>query len=91
MIYTSVVRSVSGNLTGNLTGNVVVAVFGILLVLAEDARNVAEFGRIRNVLPMPEDDKVSPHLDWYEGLDDIVEQLKEEIKERWRVKEYAHA
>jgi hypothetical protein len=26
----------------------------------------------------------SPHLDWYEGLDDIVEKLKEEIREGWR-------
>jgi hypothetical protein len=34
---------------------------------------------------------MSPHLDWYEGLDDIVQKLKEEIKERWKVKveEYA--
>ncbi len=32
---------------------------------------------------------LSPHLDWYEGLDDIVQKLKEEIKERWRVEEYA--
>jgi hypothetical protein len=32
---------------------------------------------------------MSPHLDWYEGLDEIVLKLKEEIKERWTVKEYA--
>lgn len=32
---------------------------------------------------------MSPHLDWYEGLDDIIDKLKEEIKERWLVKEYA--
>jgi hypothetical protein len=32
---------------------------------------------------------MSPHLDWYEGLDDIIQKLKEEIKERWRVHEYA--
>lgn len=25
----------------------------------------------------------SPHLDWYEGLDEIIERLKEEIKEGW--------
>lgn len=25
----------------------------------------------------------SPHLDWYEGLNDIVQKLKEEIKESW--------
>ncbi len=25
----------------------------------------------------------SPHLDWYEGLEDIVRKLKEEIKESW--------
>lgn len=31
---------------------------------------------------------MSPHLDWYEGLDDIINKLKEEIKERWLVKEY---
>ena len=28
--------------------------------------------------------KMSPHLDWYDGLDDIVAQLKAEILERWR-------
>jgi len=27
----------------------------------------------------------SPHLDWYEGLHDTIEKLKEEIKEHWRV------
>lgn len=27
----------------------------------------------------------SPHLDWYEGLDDIVENLKAEIKKSWLV------
>lgn len=26
---------------------------------------------------------MSPHLDWYEGLDDVVDKLKEEIKESW--------
>jgi hypothetical protein len=26
----------------------------------------------------------SPHLDWYEGLDDIVSALKESIKESWQ-------
>ncbi len=26
---------------------------------------------------------LSPHLDWYDGLDDVVDKLKEEIKERW--------
>jgi len=26
----------------------------------------------------------SPHLDWYDGLDDIVQKMKEEVKERWR-------
>jgi len=31
---------------------------------------------------------MSPHLDWYEGLEDILQKLKEEIKERWRVEEY---
>lgn len=30
----------------------------------------------------------SPHLDWYEGLEDIIKKLKEEIKERWKVEEY---
>jgi len=25
----------------------------------------------------------SLHLDWYKGLDDIIEKLREEIKERW--------
>ena len=29
-------------------------------------------------------DKISPQLDWYVGLDDIVAQLKAEILERWR-------
>jgi len=33
-------------------------------------------------------DKISPHLDWYEGLDDIVQKLKEEMKERWKVREH---
>jgi hypothetical protein len=28
-------------------------------------------------------DKSSPHLDWYEGLDDVVQALKEEIEESW--------
>ncbi len=27
--------------------------------------------------------KWSPHLDWYGGLDDMVNKLKEEIKESW--------
>ncbi|MEO5684127.1 MAG: hypothetical protein ABIQ88_15900 [Chitinophagaceae bacterium] len=27
----------------------------------------------------------SPHLNWYKGLDDIIEQLKEEVKESWLV------
>ena len=27
--------------------------------------------------------KWSPHLDWYEGLDEMVEALKKEIKEKW--------
>ena len=27
----------------------------------------------------------SPHLDWYEGLHDTIEKLKEEIKESWLV------
>lgn len=25
----------------------------------------------------------SPHLDWYDGLDEIINRLKEEIEERW--------
>jgi len=25
----------------------------------------------------------SPHLDWYDGLDEIINQLKKEIEERW--------
>jgi len=25
----------------------------------------------------------SPHLDWYDGLDEIIEKLKEEIEELW--------
>lgn len=25
----------------------------------------------------------SPHLDWYHGLDDIIQRLMEEIKEYW--------
>ena len=29
-------------------------------------------------------EKWSPHLDWYEGLDDIVNALKEAIKESWK-------
>lgn len=28
----------------------------------------------------------SPHLEWYEGLDDAVEKLKAEIKEGWKEK-----
>lgn len=28
--------------------------------------------------------KWSPHLDWYEGLNEIVEKLKKEILEEWR-------
>jgi hypothetical protein len=28
--------------------------------------------------------KWSPHLDWYEGLDNIVNALKESIKEAWK-------
>ena len=28
--------------------------------------------------------KTSPHLDWYDGLDEIIAQLKAEILERWR-------
>jgi hypothetical protein len=52
MIYISVVQSVGGSPMANLTGNVVAAVFGILLVLAEDAPNVVEFGRRHNVLVM---------------------------------------
>ncbi len=27
----------------------------------------------------------SPHLDWYKGLDAIIEKLKEEIKKSWSV------
>jgi hypothetical protein len=27
----------------------------------------------------------SPHLDWYEGLDEIIQKLKEEIKHGWLV------
>jgi hypothetical protein len=27
----------------------------------------------------------SPHLDWYKGLDDVVEKLKDEIIESWQV------
>ena len=27
----------------------------------------------------------SPHLDWYKGLDDIVDKLKEDIKRNWSV------
>jgi predicted amidophosphoribosyltransferase len=27
--------------------------------------------------------KFSPHLDWYEGLDNVVVKLKEEIEESW--------
>jgi hypothetical protein len=26
---------------------------------------------------------MSPHLDWYEGLDGVLENLKEEIEKRW--------
>ena len=29
---------------------------------------------------------MSPHLDWYNGLSDIVNKLKEEIKESWVLK-----
>jgi hypothetical protein len=29
--------------------------------------------------------KWSPHPDWYEGLDEVVNKLKEEIKESWLV------
>jgi hypothetical protein len=25
----------------------------------------------------------SPHLDWYDGLDEIINRLKAEIEERW--------
>jgi hypothetical protein len=25
----------------------------------------------------------SPHLDWYDGLDEIIQKLKEEIEEQW--------
>jgi len=28
--------------------------------------------------------EMSPHLDWYEGLDDIVNALKQSIKETWK-------
>lgn len=28
---------------------------------------------------------LSPHLDWYDGLDEIIAKLKAEIEERWRV------
>jgi len=27
--------------------------------------------------------KWSPHLDWYDGLDEIIQKLIEEIEERW--------
>jgi hypothetical protein len=26
---------------------------------------------------------MSPHLDWYEGLDDVLQNLKEEIEKGW--------
>ncbi|MBA2762226.1 MAG: hypothetical protein H0U39_09775 [Segetibacter sp.] len=29
--------------------------------------------------------KSSPHLDWYEGLEDIIKKLKEEIEQGWKV------
>jgi hypothetical protein len=30
----------------------------------------------------------SPHLDWYEGLDDIVNALKESIRKMWEEVQY---
>ncbi len=27
----------------------------------------------------------SPHLDWYDGLDEVVNKLKQEIEEEWQV------
>ena len=30
---------------------------------------------------------MSPHLDWYKGLDDVIHGLKEEIKKKWVVPE----
>ena len=30
---------------------------------------------------------MSPHLDWYKGLDDVIDALKEEIKRNWAVPE----
>ena len=27
----------------------------------------------------------SPHLDWYKGLDEVINKLKEEIKESWQL------
>jgi len=30
-------------------------------------------------------DALSPHLDWYEGLEDAVSRLKEEIEEGWKI------
>jgi hypothetical protein len=30
-------------------------------------------------------DKWSPHLDWYDGLEDLVNKLKQEITEKWQL------
>jgi hypothetical protein len=27
----------------------------------------------------------SPHLDWYRGLDNIIHELREEIKKNWEI------
>jgi hypothetical protein len=35
-------------------------------------------------------DKWSPHLDWYKGLEEIVQQLKEEIARRWKEEVVVH-
>ena len=32
--------------------------------------------------------QLSPHLDWYEGLDDIINALKESIRKMWEEVEY---
>ncbi|MBN8790142.1 MAG: hypothetical protein J0I84_23915 [Terrimonas sp.] len=64
-------------------GNAPAARFGILFQPAHAAPAAAGFGSTHNVLIVLS--QTSPHLDWYEGLDDVVNKLKKEISESWYV------
>ena len=70
----------------NLTGRVAAVVIGILFLPVAVARPCKKVWEQTQCIYLAGGCTAwSPHLDWYKGLDTIIEKLKEEIKKNWTV------